>query len=159
VFLPLSPPNPIQRKSTAAVHNPATGRAPRGAARHGTARYGTQPPPRLYFLAGVTRGAYFYGLYYFAFLECALPGVNPRPQFGQCTREGWTLITVETERKGVPPWWVRGACRASTRNLCPALAALVAKYKICFPHLTLFQFICPHHPASWTGSRAGLPVS
>ncbi len=57
-----------------------------GTARHGMVRYGTQPhpPPRLYFLAGVTRGAYFYGLYYFAFLECALPGVNPRPQFGQC---------------------------------------------------------------------------
>jgi hypothetical protein len=85
VFLTLPPPNPIQRKSTAVVHNPATGRAPRVAARHGTARYGTQPPPRLYFLAGVTRGAYFCGLYYFAFLECALPGVNPWPQFGKCT--------------------------------------------------------------------------
>ncbi len=54
-----------------------------GTARHGTAP--SPPPPlRLYFLAGVTRGANFYGLYYFAFLECALPGVNPRPQFGQC---------------------------------------------------------------------------
>ncbi len=41
------------------------------------------PPP--YFLAGVTRGAYFYDLYHFAFLECALPGVNQRPQFGQCS--------------------------------------------------------------------------
>ncbi len=55
-----------------------------GTARHGTAQYGTQPP-RLYFLADVTRRAYFYGLYYFAFLECALLGVNPRPQFGQCS--------------------------------------------------------------------------
>ncbi len=51
-----------------------------------TVRYGTQrpAPPPLYFLAGVTCGAYFYGLYYFAFLECVLPGVNQRPEFGQC---------------------------------------------------------------------------
>ncbi len=85
--LPKSP-NSIWLKFTAVVGNAAPGRTPRGVARHGTARYGTPPspppPPRLYFLAGVTRGAYFYGLYYFAFLECALPGVNPRPQFGQC---------------------------------------------------------------------------
>ena len=82
-------PNSIWLKFTAVVGNAAQGRTPRGVARHGTARYGTAPspppPPRLYFLAGVTRGAYFYGLYYFAFLECALPGVNQRPQFGQCT--------------------------------------------------------------------------
>jgi hypothetical protein len=46
-------------------------------------------PPPFYFLAGVTRGPYFYGLYYFAFLECALPGVNQRPQFGQCGLAYW----------------------------------------------------------------------
>ena len=91
VFLALplpKSPNSIWLKFTAVVGNAAPGRTPRGVSRHGTARYGTAPspppPPRLYFLAGVTRGAYFYGLYYFAFLECALPGVNPRPQFGQC---------------------------------------------------------------------------
>ncbi len=52
--------------------------AARLAAWPGTARrHSTAPsPPCLYFLAGVTRRAYFYGLYYFAFLECALPGVN-----------------------------------------------------------------------------------
>ncbi len=55
-----------------------------GTARHGAVRHPAPPPPRLYFLAGVTRRTYFYGLYYFAFLECALPGVNQRPQFGQC---------------------------------------------------------------------------
>jgi hypothetical protein len=27
-----------------------------------------------------------------------------------------------------------------------------------FPHRTLFQFICPHRPAIWTGSRGGPPV-
>jgi hypothetical protein len=86
-LLPLLLPNSIWRKSKAVVQNPAPGRALRGAARHGTVRYGIQhppPPSRLYFLTGVTCGAYFYGLYYFAFLECALPGVNQRPQFGQC---------------------------------------------------------------------------
>ncbi len=78
-------PNSIWRKFTAVVENVASDRAPRGVARHGmAAQYGTQPSPCLYFLAGVTRRAYFYGLYNFAFLECALPGVNQRPQFGQC---------------------------------------------------------------------------
>jgi hypothetical protein len=89
VFLSLplpNSPNSIWRKFTAVVENVASDRAPRGVARHGmAAQYGTQPPPppRLYFFAGVTRRAYFYGLYYFAFLECALHGVNQRPQFGQ----------------------------------------------------------------------------
>jgi hypothetical protein len=57
-------------------------------ARDVTARHGmaASAPPPLYLLAGVTHGAYFYGLYHFAFLECALPGVNQRPQFGQCDR-------------------------------------------------------------------------
>ena len=61
-----------------------------GTARDVTAQHGTAwqpaPHPPLYLLAGVTCGAYFYGLYHFAFLECALPGVNQRPQFGQCRR-------------------------------------------------------------------------
>ncbi len=77
-------PNSIRLKFRAVVQNPAMGRAPRGPARPGTVSSTLPPLPRLYFLAGVTRGAYFYGLYYFAFLECALPGVNQRPQFGQC---------------------------------------------------------------------------
>ncbi len=28
-----------------------------------------------------------------------------------------------------------------------------------FPHRTLFQFMCPHYPATRAGSRAGPPVS
>jgi hypothetical protein len=66
-------------------------------------RYGTAPstPPPLYFLAGVTRG-YFYGLYYFAFLECALPGVNQRPQFGQCsTNHAFPAALGETPARAV----------------------------------------------------------
>ncbi len=69
-----------------------------GTARNGTAPSPPPPPPRLYFLAGVTRGAYFYGLYYFAFLECALPGVNPRPQFGQCGLHKKTNIILKMEK-------------------------------------------------------------
>ncbi len=95
VFLALplpNSPNSIWRKFKAVVQNAAPGRAPRGVARHGTWRHGTArhgmaaraPPLPLYLLAGVTHKAYFYGLYHFAFLECALPGVNQRPQFGQC---------------------------------------------------------------------------
>ncbi len=47
------------------------------------------------------------------------------------TREGWPLLTVETEANGdsmstrVLPWLVRWARRAGTRYVCPALAALV----------------------------------
>jgi hypothetical protein len=67
--------------------------AERRAAWPGTVRHPVPPPPpRLYFLAGVTRGAYFYALYYFAFLECAIPGVNPLPQFGQCALTSKKLL-------------------------------------------------------------------
>ncbi len=49
------------------------------------------------------------------------------------TREGWPLLNVETEvngdskstNKGVLPWLVRWACRASTRYICSASAALI----------------------------------
>jgi hypothetical protein len=59
------------------------------------------------------------------------------------TREGWPLLTVETEVNGDSqstnergiPWLVGWACR------------------------TLFRFFCPHRPASWAVSRAGSPVS
>ncbi len=52
------------------------------------------------------------------------------------TREGWTLLTVETEANGDSRnTFVRGpslvgsfgsSCRYNTRDFCPALAALVA---------------------------------
>jgi hypothetical protein len=111
--LPLpNSPNSIWLKFTAVVENAAPGRAPRGVARHGTARYGTvrhgtarygtvrhPAPPPLYFLAGVTRGANFYGPYYFAFLECALPGVNTRPQFGQCRTVATLALAVRRSKR------------------------------------------------------------
>jgi hypothetical protein len=70
------------------------GRAPCGPGRPGTVSSTPPSLPRLYFLAGVTCGGYFYGLYYFAFLECALPGVNQRPQFGQCDYRRLNLIII-----------------------------------------------------------------
>jgi hypothetical protein len=64
------------------------------------------------------------------------------------------------KRISVLPWLVRGACRAGTIDFCPVLAALVGPVqKHFFPHCILFQFICPHCPESWAGSRAGPPVS
>jgi hypothetical protein len=49
------------------------------------------------------------------------------------TRDGWHLLTVETQVNGtqrvqlkrVLPWLAHWACRAGTRDLCSALAALV----------------------------------
>jgi len=62
--------------------------------------------------------------------------------------------------KGVRPWLVRWARRASTMDFCPALAVLVRPVQnIIFPTGTLFHFISPHRPATWAGSRAGSPVS
>ncbi len=67
--------------------------------------------------------------------------------------------TQRVQKKGVLSWLFSWACRAGTRDFCSALAALVSLVQNSFPHPTLFQFICPHHPASWAGSRAGSPVS
>jgi hypothetical protein len=79
-------------------------------------------------------------------------------------REGWPLLIVETEvnwdsdQRG-PFLLVRCTCRAGTRDICSALAALVGPVKSIFSHRTLFQFLCPHRPASWASRRAGSPVS
>ena len=87
--------------------------------------------------------------------------------------ERWgPLLTIETEVNGdskstngrvngVLPRLVRWGGFAGTRDFCPALGALVGPVQtFCFPHRTLlFQLLFPHRPASWTGSRAGSPVS
>jgi hypothetical protein len=83
-------------------------------------------------------------------------------------REGWPLLTVETE--------VNGDSK-STNERGPSLVGslgLSCRYKrflFCldcssrpstkyfFPQCTLFQCICPHRPVSWVDSRAGSPVS
>ncbi len=56
------------------------------------------------------------------------------------TREGWPLLTVETEVNGdskstnerVPSLVGSLGCRAGNRDLCPALAALVGPVQIFF---------------------------
>ncbi len=61
--------------------------------------------------------------------------------------------------KGVLPWLVRWLAMPVLENFCPALAALVGPVQNIFPHRTLFHFICPHRPATWSGSQAASPVS
>jgi hypothetical protein len=80
---------------------------------------------------------------------------------GRETREGWPLLTVErTNEKGFFLGWLVGLVVLVQEIFCSALAALVGPVQnIFFPHLTLFQFLCLHRPASWAGSRAGSPVS
>ncbi len=56
-------------------------------------------------------------------------------------------------------WLVRWACRAGTRDFCSALAALVGPVQILFSSPHTISILCPHRPATWAGSRAGLPVS
>ncbi len=79
-------------------------------------------------------------------------------------RERWPLLTVlETEEIGSQGVHMKGfllrlfrwACHASTRDFCPASAALVGHEQ----YRTLFHFICPHRPEGWAVSRAGSLVS
>ncbi len=84
-------------------------------------------------------------------------------------REGWPLLTVETEANG-DSW--------STCEKIPSLVASLGSSRRCYrllsclgcssqpctkyfvPHRTLFHYIVPiHRPASWAGSRAASPVS
>ncbi len=63
------------------------------------------------------------------------------------TREGWPLLTFETEvkwglkeykMKGILPWLVHWSCRVGTRNFCPVLTVLVStKY---FFRVIVFYF-------------------
>jgi hypothetical protein len=84
------------------------------------------------------------------------------------TRVGWPLLTEETE--------VNGDSK-STNEKCPSLvgslglscwykrffSALAAQVgpvqNIIFLTVHYFNFLCPHHPASRAGSRAGSPIS
>jgi hypothetical protein len=67
--------------------------------------------------------------------------------------------------KGALPWLVRWACRSGTRDFFTPLATLVGPVQNIFfitirkLRNTLFQFFCPHRPASRTGRSAGSPVS
>jgi hypothetical protein len=57
--------------------------------------------------------------------------------------------------KGVLPWLVRWACRASRRDFCPALAALARpSSKYFFPHRTYSNSFVPIGPQA--GQAAGV---
>ncbi len=80
------------------------------------------------------------------------------------TREGWPLLTVESEENGDSKSTNRKALvcwarHAGTRGFYPTMAALwSAKNRILFPHRRLS--VAPSHPAtSWAGGHAGPPVS
>jgi len=64
------------------------------------------------------------------------------------------METESVQIIGALPWLVCYACRASMRDFCSALAALVNPVQILF-FLTVhfFPFLCPHRPESWAGSR------
>ncbi len=61
--------------------------------------------------------------------------------------------------KGVLHWLIRWACRASTIDFRPALAAPVSSLQNFIFLTAYFYFISPDHPATWAGSRAGSPIS
>jgi hypothetical protein len=75
---------------------------------------------------------------------------------------GWPLLTVETEVKRDSkrsnkrgPFLVGSLglpCRYKRFLFCLG-CSWSAQYKYFFPHRTLFQFLCPHCPASWPGSH------
>ncbi len=78
-------------------------------------------------------------------------------------------MTIETEvnenskstNEMILPWLVGSlvlSCRYK-RFLFNLGSSSRHSSKYFFPHHTLFPFLCPHRPASWAGSRAGLPVS
>ncbi len=70
------------------------------------------------------------------------------------TREGWPLLTVETEVNGDskdsiekgPSWLVRWACRTSTRDFYPAVDARVSLVQNIF-FLTAHYFNLSTHPS------------
>ena len=54
--------------------------------------------------------------------------------------------------KEVLAWLVRWACRAGTRNVCPALAALVGPVQKFFSSpYAISVLICPHRPSKLGG--------
>jgi hypothetical protein len=84
------------------------------------------------------------------------------------TREGWPLLTVDTEVNGDikrtnerGPFLVGSlglSCQYKRFSFCLGYSSRPCT-KYCFPHCTLFQLLCPHRPASWAGNRAGSPIS
>jgi hypothetical protein len=108
----------------------------------------------------------------FLMFKCAQAIVLPTAHttitvtFPRETREGWTLLTVETEMNGNSkgtnvPWLAQWARLSGTRDSYAALAALVRSVQsfFFFSSYTTYSIYDPHCPATWAGSRAGTPVS
>ncbi len=110
---------------------------------------------------------------------CLLGSISARPCFflqfllllvTRETREGWPLMTVETEANG-DSWkyiWKRSFfgwfvgffvpvqyCRFLSCLGCSSKPST----KYYFTHCTLFLFFSPRRPATWAGSHAESPVS
>jgi hypothetical protein len=68
--------------------------------------------------------------------------------------------TYGVQIKKILPWLVRLARRAGTIDFHFAFAALVSPvHNNFFLTSQFFNFMCPNHPATGAGSRAGSPVS
>ncbi len=82
------------------------------------------------------------------------------------TREGWPLLTVETEVNGSQRGQMKGVlsclvCRAGTKDFCSASTALSWPSSNFFFHYPQYlnSFFPIAHAASWADSRAGSPIS
>ncbi len=93
--------------------------------------------------------------------------VQWRSQKTRETREGWPLLTLETEANGDSkrtnerdPFLVGSLCLSCRCKFLFCLGCSSrpsTKYFV--PHRTLFPNLCDHRPTSWACSRAGSPVS
>jgi hypothetical protein len=82
------------------------------------------------------------------------------------TTERWPLPTIETEVNGDSgsPYEMGPSLVGSLGLSCQYKRFLScldcpSKPNSKYFHRTLFQFVCPHCPASWASSRVGSPVS
>jgi hypothetical protein len=101
-------------------------------------------------------------------IVCQLHLIQWRSQKTRETREGWPLLTLETEANGDSKrtnerdTFLVGSlclsCRCKLFLFCLGCFSQPST-KYFFPHRTLLQFLRPQYPASWAGSRAGSPVS
>ncbi len=90
--------------------------------------------------------------------------VSPRE-----TREGWPLPTVETEANGdsmstyetCPSSYgsLRSLCRYKRFLSCLGCSSRFSTKYFFSQYTTVYQFICPHHPERWAGSRTASPFS
>jgi hypothetical protein len=78
--------------------------------------------------------------------------------FNSYEMELYSVGTQRVQMKGVPPWLVRWLV-VPVHEIFFCLGCSSQPSTNIFPHCTLFQFLCPHRPTSWAGSRAGSPVS